>query len=134
MLVMTRGTPAVSSNGSLGGGRRAGIALARLFGNLVPAAFGFWMARQVPLSRVAYAGIVPVGLVSGMLLRSWRSVVIVPLDIFAGYSLSISIGRGWGGVWKVVRLPVLVALIVALFSPSAIGAAIGTWIGKRMAR
>jgi hypothetical protein len=92
------------------------------------------MARQVPLSRIAYAGIVPVGLVSGMLLRSWRSVVVVPLDTFAGYSLSISIGRGWGGVWKVVHLPVLVALIVALFSPSAISAAIGTWIGKRMAR
>jgi hypothetical protein len=133
MFGMTRYRSTISVDGSQGRGRRTGNAFSRVVGIVAPAAFGFWMARQVPLSRAAYLGIVPVGLLSGWLLRSWRSVVLVPLCTFGGYSLSISLGRGWGGVWKMVRFPVLVALIVALFSPAALCAAIGTWIGKRMA-
>lgn len=123
----------MSTNGSTGRERRAGMVLSRVSGIIAPAAFGFWLARQVPLSRGAFLGMVPVGLLSGARLQSWWSVVIVPLSAFGGFSLSISIGRGWGGVWKAVRLPVLVALIVALFSPAAISAALGTWIGKRVA-
>ncbi|MDQ2886697.1 MAG: hypothetical protein M3Y39_11505 [Chloroflexota bacterium] len=122
----------MSTNGA-GRERRAGMVLSRVSGIIVPAAFGFWLARQLPLSRGAFLGMVPVGLISGARLQSWWSVVMVPLSAFGGFSLSISIGQGWGGVWKAVRLPVLIALIVGLFSPSAISAAIGTWIGKRVA-
>jgi hypothetical protein len=126
-------TSKISTNGSEDREGRTGIALSRVVGSMAPAVFSFWLARQVPLSRGAFLGMIPVGLVSGSLLQSWWSVVMVPLSTFGGFSLSISSGRGWGGVWKVVRLPVLVALIVGLFSPSAISAAIGTWIGKRVA-
>ncbi len=104
--------------------------LLRVLGSAVPLVFGFWLAQQLPLDRGFFSVMVPVAILAGLVLRSWWSVGVVPAMAFGGFALAISLNRGWGGVWQVVPFPVLVALLVALFSPSAGGALIGTWIGK----
>ena len=132
MFVTTHRLSKIRDNGNEGKVRRTTISLSPVLGSITPTVFGFGMARQVPLSRGDFSIMVPVGLISGWLIRSWWSIVLVPILTFGGFSLSISIGRGWGGVWKVVHLPVLVTLTIGLFSPSAIGAVLGAWIGKRV--
>lgn len=122
------------------------LALRRVLGVLVPLGVGFAFTLLVDLNAPAYISPLsaPVailvinglaGLVGGFLFLSWWAVALVPLALVAGEGVLgplIRYGAIAQGPMEIVG-PLAVLVLAAMIVPSALGAVLGTPVGKWVA-
>lgn len=106
----------------------AGIALAWLVGVDVMGSNGVF----IPLAVIGTDALA--GILVGFLLRSWWAVALAPVALAFGVAAFSLIRAGTiaqGAIEEVVPLAIIVLAVLLL--PTALGAAIGTAVGRRSA-
>lgn len=115
--------------------------LLRIIGILIPILAGLLYAslRPSPMNQTTnillWVGLAVIGLVAGFLLRFWGSIVIVPLlfELTFWPARSVTCPDCAGLTYEVGLVGLLLYGIAGL-SPMIVGAALGTFAGKRLLR
>ena len=115
----------------------------RVVGTAIPFACGIGFAAYLSAvdrhalqtkPALALAGLLLLGVVTGVVMRTWVSVLVVPVALFAGLKVggTLSLFHNVTWLWVIGYMDLFVLSIVLVLIPAAIGAAIGTAMGITM--
>jgi len=118
------------------GGRRRLLSGTLAVGLLTAVWFAWLHHARISDIRPVMAGLVVIGLVAGLVSRSWWATALAPATIIGLSSLvgAVICARGCPPTHDDTPLTVFMLQIIYSGIPAALGAALGTLLGKRLPR
>jgi hypothetical protein len=120
---------------SAGSGRRL-LAGMLATGLLLALWFGWLDHARISDIRPVMAGLVAIGLVAGLVARSWWATALAPAMIIGLSSLGRAVECARGCLPASEDTPFAAIMLLLIYSgmPAALGAVLGTLLGKRLTR